>query len=76
MAHQPVHHRRPRRHSRWVLAAAALWLLTGLYVVRPEEQGVVRLFGEVVASRVPPGLHWRLPWPLTKLNKVRVNATR
>lgn len=64
------------RARRWAPGVLGLWLLTGLYVVRPEEQAVVRLFGEVIAGRVPPGLHWRAPWPLTRLNKVRASEAR
>ncbi len=76
MSDGPQETTRGSRARRWALGALALWLLTGLYVVRPEEQGVVRLFGEVIAGRVPPGLHWRAPWPLTRLNKVRASQAR
>lgn len=58
------------------LALAALWLLSGLYLVRPEQQAVVRLLGRVVAEGVQPGLHWRVPWPLTRLSKVRISEAR
>ncbi len=58
------------------LVLAALWLLSGLYIVRPDEQAVVRLFGRVVAGRVHPGLHWQPPWPIARADRARVNEAR
>lgn len=60
---------------RW-LVLCALWLASGLYVVRPEQQGVVRLLGRVVGPVATPGLHWRPPWPLTRLNKVKISEAK
>jgi membrane protease subunit HflK len=40
-----------------------LWLLTGIYVIQPAEQGVVLRFGAAV-DRLGPGLHIRLPYPI------------
>lgn len=41
----------------------ALWLLTGIYVIQPAEQGVVLRFGAAV-DRLGPGLHVRMPYPI------------
>lgn len=60
---------------RWLILCAC-WLAAGLYVVRPEQQGVVRLLGRVVGPVATPGLHWRPPWPLTRLSKVRISEAR
>ena len=82
---------RPTRHaSRWIaralaLAVVAAYLLSGVYVVRPGEIGVERLFGKVVSTMIegksapaliPPGLHYRLPYPVTRLDLIRVMETR
>lgn len=40
-----------------------LWILTGIYVIQPAEQGVVLRFGAAV-DRLGPGLHIRLPYPI------------
>ena len=40
-----------------------LWLMTGIYRVNPQEQGVVMRFGEWVRT-TPPGLHYHLPTPI------------
>jgi len=45
-----------------------LYVLSGIYVVQPDEQGVVRRFGRVVNDKVMPGIHYHLPWPLERVN--------
>ena len=52
-----------------------LWLSTGIYVVNPREQGVIRLFG-AYSSIADPGLHWRVPSPITSLILVDVETIR
>jgi membrane protease subunit HflK len=45
------------------LIVAAVWLASGIYVVNPDEQGVVRRFGAFV-GRTTPGINYHLPWPI------------
>jgi membrane protease subunit HflK len=45
------------------LAALVVWLLSGAFIVQPDEQGVVLRFG-ALARTVPPGIHYHLPWPI------------
>lgn len=47
-----------------------LYLLSGFYVVQPGEIAVVRRFGEVVESDAGPGLHYRLPPPIDRVDIV------
>ncbi len=47
-----------------ILGAAALLALSTIVVVGPDEQGVVMRFGEIQAAARPPGLHFKLPWPI------------
>jgi membrane protease subunit HflK len=54
------------------LAVAAVWAVSGLYLVAPDQQAVETLFGKVVAPRVMPGLHYALPWPLESVTKLKV----
>jgi len=49
-----------------------LYILSGFYIVRPEEVGIVRLFGKIVESRVQPGIHYALPWPFQQIDRPRV----
>lgn len=62
----------------WGLVALGLfaYLVTGVYSVAPGESAVVRRFGEVVEARVEPGLHYRLPWPVDRVDIVNVSAVR
>jgi membrane protease subunit HflK len=60
--------RLPREFSRGnalavVCVIFALWLLSGIYIVGPEEQGVILRFGAVKATAAP-GINYHLPWPI------------
>ncbi|NCO38652.1 MAG: FtsH protease activity modulator HflK [Armatimonadetes bacterium CG_4_10_14_3_um_filter_66_18] len=65
-----------RLRMHWPVALGVAYLLSGVYVVRPAEQAVVRLFGKVVDAHVEPGLRYRLPYPVTRLDKVRVRERK
>ena len=54
---------------------AALWLLSGFYVVREGERGVVLRFGKF-ASTATPGLRWHLPYPVERALKVNIGEIR
>lgn len=41
----------------------ALWLLSGIFIVQPGQEGVVLLFGRHIATTTP-GFNYRLPWPI------------
>lgn len=58
---------------RWRLGIALAWLLSGVYIVRPDQQAVVTRLGAVVEPRVFPGLHIALPWPVDRVLKVKVS---
>lgn len=68
---EPVAPPRPRG-KRIGAAAAGLWLLTGVYIVRTDEQAVVTRFGAVVEPRVLPGIHVSLPWPIDRATRLKV----
>jgi membrane protease subunit HflK len=68
---------KPGRVVAGLLALAAIaYLATGIYVVAPGEAAVVRRFGAVAEPRVQPGLHYRLPWPVDRLDIVNVSQVR
>ena len=54
------------------IAVSAVWLLTSVFLVAPEEQAVVTRLGAVVEPRVLPGLHIALPWPIDRVAKLKV----
>lgn len=61
---------------KWIIPAVVLlWFLSGIYIVRPDEQGVVRRFGKAVRV-TQPGPHYHLPNPIEKVDKVKVKKVR
>lgn len=57
-------------------AAAALIVLNGFYIVRPDEAGVVERFGRKLMPLRMPGLHYKLPWPIDKLTLIQARKVR
>jgi membrane protease subunit HflK len=53
--------------------AVAGYLMTGLFTVAADEQAVIRRFGRV-AARLGPGIHYRLPWPVDRVDVVKTTA--
>lgn len=58
-----------------VLIVVLLWLATGVYMVGPGEQGVVRRFGRHV-SRTGPGLRFNWPRPIERVDVVNLAVVR
>lgn len=68
---------RVRSVMKWAaLAAVAMYILSGIYVVQSDERGVVRRFGRVVRSSVAPGIHYRIPWPVDVVDKPQVTSIK
>lgn len=54
-----------------LLALITVWLLTGIYIIHPDEQGVVLRFGKYDRT-VDPGPHYALPEPIESVYKPQV----
>src|SRR5215469_737413 len=54
-----------------IAAVVVVWLYNGVYQVKQPERGVVQRFGRFLEV-TPPGLHFRLPWPIESVNIVNV----
>jgi membrane protease subunit HflK len=65
-----------------LLILIGAYLATGLYVVRGNEKVAVRRFGRAIRGsegRVqlqPSGLHYELPWPFSRIDRVNVHEVR
>ncbi len=70
--------RRLRRLNPRVLAAAflAALVLNGFYIVSADELAIVRRFGRKLVPFSQPGLHYKLPWPVETLTRVRSHQVR
>ena len=58
-----------------IIVAIVVWLATGVFIVDPEEQGVIKRFGEVT-SVVGPGPHYHLPSPIETVQIQPVTSVR
>jgi membrane protease subunit HflK len=54
----------------------SVYLLSGVYTVRPGEVAVSTIFGKEVRLAITEGLHYRLPWPFEAIEKVNVSEIR
>ena len=58
-----------------ILVLIIIWLLTGIYVVGPDEVGVIRTFGKL--TRVTQsGLNWKFPSPIEIANTPKVTEVK
>jgi len=64
---------RTRLPGWWMILVVilAIWLASGIYIVNPDQIGVIQRFG-AYRHTTNPGPHWRLPWPIEKITKPRV----
>ncbi len=60
-----------------IIAVVALlfWLGTGIYSVDEQERAVVLRFG-AYAGTTDTGVHWHLPWPIERVERVPVTRAR
>ncbi|WP_081649765.1 FtsH protease activity modulator HflK [Fodinicurvata sediminis] len=56
-----------------VIAVIVIWLLSGLYRVQPNEEGVVLVFGRYTET-TEPGLHWNWPAPIGEVETPSVES--
>lgn len=63
--------------SPWPILAIVLvlWLASGIFIVSPDEVGIVLRFGKV-EREVGPGPNWHLPWPIEEVLKPSVTQIR
>ncbi|NQS98589.1 MAG: FtsH protease activity modulator HflK [candidate division Zixibacteria bacterium] len=58
-----------------VIIAVGIWIATGIYIVGPDEQGVVRRFGKL--SRVTSsGIHYHWPYPIEVVQKPKITEVK
>lgn len=53
-----------------------IWAASGIYIVGPGEQGVVRQFGRVLQPPTSPGLNYYWPWPVQQVDVINVERIR
>jgi membrane protease subunit HflK len=63
---------------RWWIGLLAVIVLgayfgSGFYMVNADEHAVVRRFG-AIAARVGPGMHYRVPWPVDRVDVLKTTS--
>jgi modulator of FtsH protease HflK len=58
-----------------LLILAPAWILSGIYIVSPDELGVVQRFGKFVRT-AEAGPHYHLPYPIESVNKPKVTQVQ
>lgn len=53
-----------------------LYLLSGIYSVSQNEIAVHLRFGRIIDEKVQPGIHYMLPWPIDRVEKVAVRQVK
>ncbi|MCD4819200.1 MAG: FtsH protease activity modulator HflK [Candidatus Cloacimonetes bacterium] len=54
-----------------IILGLLILFITGLYTINPEEVGIIQRFGKYI-STTTPGLHFKIPFGVDKLTKVKV----
>ena len=55
--------------------AVAFWFFTGVYMVGPDEVGVIRTFG-AYTHQTQPGLNWHYPYPVQSVRTPKVTEVK
>ncbi len=58
-----------------VIGAILLYLLSGIFTIAPEQEGIITRFGKYNRT-IGPGLHYRIPYPVENLFKETVTRVR
>ena len=53
-----------------------LYLASGIYSVPQTQVGVQQRFGRIINANLKPGIHYALPWPIDKIDKVSVRIVQ
>jgi P-type Cu+ transporter len=69
------HHLRPVGLS-FLGVFLAIYALSGITQIGPDEVGVLRRFGRARSPNLPPGLHWLWPWPVDHVVRVQPDRIR
>ncbi len=59
-----------------ILAAVALYVVSGFYILSPDETGVIERFGRKLVPYREPGPHYKLPWPVDSLTRIKARRVR
>jgi len=59
-----------------LIALILLYLASGIYSIGQTQAGVQQRFGRIINPNVKPGIHYALPWPIDKVDRVSVKTVQ
>jgi len=59
-----------------MFAVLALYAGSGCYILSPDESGVIERFGRKLLPYREPGLHYKFPWPVDDLTRIKARRVR
>jgi len=59
-----------------LVALVALYVASGVYVVQANEEALLRRFGVLQRETVKPGIHYRAPWPVDRVDRVKIKEVK
>ncbi|MGA1823688.1 MAG: FtsH protease activity modulator HflK [bacterium] len=67
-----------RRGISWATLCVliGIYLLSGLYIIKVNQVGVEQRFGKLISGSIGSGLHYSLPWPVSKITKLQKSIDR
>ncbi len=54
----------------------AVWLLSSIFMIPTEELGIIERFGRIKQPYRDPGVHFKLPWPVDRITRIRASQIR
>jgi membrane protease subunit HflK len=62
--------------KRLLLVLFGAYLLSGIYKIDKDSVGVVTRYGAIRHRAIPPGLHYKMPWPIDTVHRVAVKQVK
>jgi len=59
-----------------LLVFLLIYLLSGICKVAPEQEALVTRFGKLQPAPLPPGIHYRFPYPVDRVTYVKPNEVK
>jgi membrane protease subunit HflK len=53
-----------------------LYIASGIYVVQANEVALLRRFGALRDEMINPGIHYRIPWPVDRVDKIKIKEVK
>jgi membrane protease subunit HflK len=68
--------RRPKTAVTLAIGLLLAYFASGFYTIHYNERGILMRFGKQIGREIPPGLHYRLPWPVDAVARVAADDIR